>query len=72
MQVRAALIQYVGCACGACDGDKGSLLVLRGAAIADRKLVACVHGDSHDFRVDKSFLEAAGRRREGRFIPLPQ
>ena len=40
------------------------LTALRAEVIAFRKPVAYVHGDSHYFRVDKPFLDSAGRRLE--------
>ena len=46
------------------DGFKDYLQALRDEVIAFRKPVAYVHGDSHYFRVDKPFLDAAGRRLE--------
>ena len=46
------------------DGYKDYLLALRSEVVAFRKPVAYVHGDSHYFRVDKPFLDAAGRRIE--------
>jgi hypothetical protein len=46
------------------DGYKDFLLALRDQTIAFRKPVAAVNGDSHYFRVDKPFLDSAGRRLE--------
>jgi len=46
------------------DGFQDYLAALRDEVIAFRKPVAYVHGDSHYFRVDKPFLDAAGRRLE--------
>lgn len=46
------------------DGFQDYLLALRAEVVAFRKPVAYVHGDSHYFRVDKPFLDAAGRRLE--------
>jgi len=46
------------------DGFKDFLLALRTEVIAFRKPVAYVHGDSHYYRVDKPFLNAAGQRLE--------
>ena len=46
------------------DGFKDYLLALREEVVAFRKPVAYVHGDSHYFRIDKPFLDAAGRRLE--------
>jgi hypothetical protein len=46
------------------DGFQTFLLALRAHVIAFRRPVAYVHGDSHYFRVDKPFLDAAGRRLE--------
>jgi hypothetical protein len=46
------------------DGFKDFLLALREEVVALRRPVAYVHGDSHYFRVDKPFLDAAGRRLE--------
>jgi hypothetical protein len=46
------------------DGYIGFLNALRDAAIAFRKPVAYVHGDSHYFRVDKPLLNSLGRRLE--------
>ena len=49
---------------GAPDGFQDYLLALREEVIAFRRPVAYVHGDSHYFRIDKPFLDAAGRRLE--------
>ena len=49
---------------GQLDGFKDYLLALREEVIAFRKPVAHVHGDSHYHRIDKPFLDAAGRRLE--------
>jgi hypothetical protein len=49
---------------GAPDGFQDYLLALREQVVAFRKPVAYVHGDSHYFRVDKPFLNAAGQRLE--------
>jgi hypothetical protein len=46
------------------DGFAEFLTALRNEVIAFRRPVAYVHGDSHYFRVDKPFLDAAGRRIE--------
>jgi hypothetical protein len=46
------------------DGFQAFLLALRDQVIAFRKPVAYVHGDSHYFRIDKPFLNAAGQRLE--------
>jgi hypothetical protein len=46
------------------DGFKDFLLALREQVAAFRKPVAYVHGDSHYFRVDRPFLNAAGQRLE--------
>ncbi len=46
------------------DGYQDYLLALRDEVIAFKKPVAYVHGDSHYFRVDKPFLNAAGQRLE--------
>jgi len=46
------------------DGFHDFLIALRDRVIAFRRPVAYVHGDSHYFRVDKPFLDAAGRRLE--------
>jgi hypothetical protein len=48
----------------ATDGYKDYLLALRDQVTAFRKPVAYVHGDSHYYRVDKPFLNAAGQRLE--------
>jgi len=48
----------------ATDGFKDFLLALRAEVTAFAKPVAYVHGDSHYFRVDKPFLNAAGQRLE--------
>jgi hypothetical protein len=49
---------------GAPDGFQDYLLALREEVVAFRRPVAYVHGDSHYFRVDRPFLDAAGRRLE--------
>ncbi|HJV62840.1 MAG TPA: hypothetical protein VJ743_17965 [Albitalea sp.] len=49
---------------GAPDGFQDFLLALRDEVVAFRRPVAYVHGDSHYHRVDKPFLDAAGRRLE--------
>jgi hypothetical protein len=46
------------------DGFKDFLLALRDEVVAFRRPVAYVHGDSHYHRIDKPFLDAAGRRLE--------
>jgi hypothetical protein len=46
------------------DGFRAYLTALRAEVIAFRKPVAYIHGDSHYFRVDKPFLDSAGRRLE--------
>ena len=46
------------------DGFKDFLTALRDQAVAFRRPVAYVHGDSHYFRVDKPLLDAQGRRVE--------
>jgi hypothetical protein len=46
------------------DGFQAFLLALRDQVIAFKKPVAYVHGDSHYFRIDKPFLNAAGQRLE--------
>lgn len=46
------------------DGYVEFLTALRNEVIAFRRPVAYVHGDSHYYRVDKPFLDAAGRRLE--------
>src|SRR5215471_14736148 len=46
------------------DGFHDFLAALRDQVIAFEKPVAHVHGDSHYFRIDKPFLNAAGRRLE--------
>ena len=46
------------------DGFQEFLLPLRDQVIAFAKPVAYVHGDSHYFRIDKPFLNAAGARLE--------
>jgi hypothetical protein len=46
------------------DGFQTFLLALRAQVIAFKKPVAYVHGDSHYFRIDKPFLNAAGQRLE--------
>jgi hypothetical protein len=46
------------------DGFKDFLTALRDQAVAFRRPVAYVHGDSHYFRVDKPLQDAQGRRVE--------
>jgi hypothetical protein len=46
------------------DGFQTFLLALRDEVIAFERPVAYVHGDSHYFRIDKPFLNAAGQRLE--------
>jgi hypothetical protein len=46
------------------DGFVTFLDALRNEVVAYRKPVAYVHGDSHYFRIDKPFLDSAGRRLE--------
>lgn len=46
------------------DGFQTFLLELRNQVVAFKKPVAYVHGDSHYFRIDKPFLNAAGARLE--------
>jgi hypothetical protein len=46
------------------DGYKAFLTALRNETIAYGKPVVYVHGDSHYFRVDKPFLDSAGKRLE--------
>ena len=46
------------------DGFQEFLTALRDEVVAFRRPVAYVHGDSHYFRIDKPFLDAAGRRLE--------
>jgi hypothetical protein len=46
------------------DGFQTFLVALRDQVIAFKKPVAYVHGDSHYFRIDKPFLNAAGQRLE--------
>jgi len=46
------------------DGFESFLVALRDQVVAFKKPVAYVHGDSHYFRVDKPFLNAAGQRLE--------
>jgi len=46
------------------DGFADYLLALRAEVIAFQRPVAYVHGDSHYFRIDRPFLDAAGRRLE--------
>jgi len=46
------------------DGFQEFLGALRDEAIAFRRPVAYVHGDSHYFRIDKPLLDAKGRRLE--------
>jgi len=46
------------------DGFESFLVALRDQVVHSKKPVAYVHGDSHYFRVDKPFLNAAGQRLE--------
>jgi hypothetical protein len=46
------------------DGYQEFLIALREQVMAFRRPVAYVHGDSHYLRIDKPFLDAAGRRLE--------
>jgi hypothetical protein len=46
------------------DGYQTFLRALRDQVVAFRRPVAYVHGDSHYFRIDKPFLDAAGQRLE--------
>ncbi len=46
------------------DGFQQYLIALRAEVIAFRRPVAHVHGDSHDHRIDRPFLDAQGRRLE--------
>ncbi|MEH2161687.1 MAG: hypothetical protein V7K38_11705 [Nostoc sp.] len=46
------------------DGFQDFLLAFRDEAIAFRKPIAYVYGDSHYYRIDKPFLDAQGRRIE--------
>jgi hypothetical protein len=46
------------------DGFHDYLTALRDEVIAFRRPVAYVHGDSHYFRIDRPFLDSAGRRLE--------
>jgi hypothetical protein len=46
------------------DGFQEFLLAVRDAVIDFRRPVAYVHGDSHYFRIDRPFLDSAGRRLE--------
>ncbi len=46
------------------DGFHDFLVALRDQVVAFQKPVAYVHGDSHYFRIDKPFLNAAGQRLE--------
>jgi hypothetical protein len=46
------------------DGYQAFLIAFRDEVIAFRKPVASVHGDSHYYRVDRPFLNAAGQRLE--------
>ncbi len=46
------------------DGFVDYLLALRAEVIAFQRPVAYVHGDSHYYRIDRPFLDAAGRRLE--------
>ena len=49
---------------GVTDGFQEILLTLRDQAIAFRKPVVYVHGDTHYFRIDKPFLDSQGKRLE--------
>jgi hypothetical protein len=49
---------------GQADGFQTFLIALRDDTIAFRKPVVLVYGDSHYFRIDKSLLDAQGRRLE--------
>jgi len=49
---------------GVTDGFQEILLALRDQAIAFRKPVVYVHGDTHYFRIDKPFLDSQGKRLE--------
>ena len=46
------------------DGFVDYLLALRTEVVAFQRPVAYVHGDSHYFRIDRPFLDSAGRRLE--------
>ena len=46
------------------DGFQSYLVALRNDTIAFQKPVVLVYGDSHYFRIDKPFLDSAGRRLE--------
>ena len=46
------------------DGYHDFLVAMRDEVVAFRRPVVFVHGDSHYFRVDRPFLDAAGRRLE--------
>lgn len=46
------------------DGFHDFLVALRGQVVSFKRPVAYVHGDSHYFRVDRPFLNAAGQRLE--------
>jgi hypothetical protein len=46
------------------DGFQSFLLALRDQVVGFQRPVAYVHGDSHYFRIDKPFLDAAGQRLE--------
>ena len=46
------------------DGYRDFLVALRAEVTAFKRPVAYVHGDSHYFRIDKPFLDSAGRRLE--------
>lgn len=46
------------------DGFHDFLVALRDQVVAFQRPVAFVHGDSHYFRIDKPFLNAAGQRLE--------
>jgi hypothetical protein len=48
----------------ATDGYRDFLTAFRSLVVDFGKPVAYVHGDSHYFRIDKPFLDAAGRRLE--------
>jgi hypothetical protein len=49
---------------GAPDGYHDLLVKLRDLTVDFKKPVVLVHGDSHYFRIDKPFLDSAGRRLE--------
>jgi hypothetical protein len=52
------------CTASTPDGFQAFLTALRDEVTAFRKPVAYVHGDTHYFRIDKPFLDTAGRRLE--------